>query len=56
MNQKEKASGKSFFSYRARFSSDVSFGELANIWKLSPCCHMGQQYEESLKEWEYLAF
>lgn len=55
MNQKEKARGNSFFSFRARFSSDVSSGELADIWKLSPCGHMGWRYEESLKEWEYLA-
>lgn len=55
MDQKEKARGNYFFSYRASFSSDVSLGELANIWKLSPCGHMGQQYEELLKEQEYLA-
>ena len=41
MNQKEKARGNGFFSFRARFSSDVSLGELANIWKLSPCGFMG---------------
>lgn len=41
MNQKENARGNSFFSDRARFSSDVGFGELADIWKWSPCGHMG---------------
>jgi hypothetical protein len=33
-NESERESrGNGFFSYRARFSSDVSLGELADIWK-----------------------
>lgn len=43
MNQKEKARGNTFFSFRARILADVSLEELANIWKLSQCGYMGWQ-------------